>query len=204
MKVADNVRDFINRASEAVGRFKADDFNQSTYGALGDDGGTHIDSPIEQILYTAMIATAKITSTGMADDPFKSDDGEWHVLGLHVSPQYQVGKYRADFRVTYEYHSSGGLPLTAIGPRPYAINAVLVECDSQQFHERSERERRYEKQRDRYFASQGFKVFHFTGSEIVSNPWRVAAEILAEVLTYDRRQESVEDLLAEVEDYLGD
>jgi Uncharacterized protein conserved in bacteria len=74
---------------------------------------------------------------------------------------------------------------------------VIVECDSQQFHERTEEERRYEKQRDRFLTVEGYKVFHFTGAEIVRNPWSVAAEILEFVVT-DRANR--EELLGALED----
>ena len=56
---------------------------------------------------------------------------------------------------------------------------IIIECDSQLFHERTEKERRYEKLRDRYFTKKGYKIFHYTGKEITDYPCKIAAEILA-------------------------
>lgn len=75
---------------------------------------------------------------------------------------------------------------------------VIIECDSQMFHDRTERERRYEKMRDRYLIQQGYKTFHYTGKEITDSPFKVAAEILAYVT-----KSSVEDILTDSESALG-
>ena len=37
----------------------------------------------------------------------------------------------------------------------------------------------YEKERDRFIQKEGFKIFHYTGSEIVKNPFMVASEALS-------------------------
>lgn len=59
------------------------------------------------------------------------------------------------------------------------MSAVIVECDGHDFHEKTESDRRYEKQRDRYFQRLGYKVIHFTGSEIVKDPFAAAAEAIS-------------------------
>ena len=41
--------------------------------------------------------------------------------------------------------------------------------------------RRYEKKRDRYLIQKGFSTFHFTGNEIIENPYKVAKTALLEI-----------------------
>ena len=83
---------------------------------------------------------------------------------VEIQPQANIGKYRVDFLITCDDRS------------------LVVECDSQQFHERTEPERRYEKARDRYLIKVGHKTYHYTGKEILDRPFHVAAEILTEVV----------------------
>jgi very-short-patch-repair endonuclease len=96
---------------------------------------------------------------------------------IDIVPQVKIGGYRVDFFVKGK--------------------GVIIECDSQEFHDRTEKERRYEKVRDRFFQSNGYKVFHFTGKEIKDTPFEVAAEILS-FLTKTKK----EDLLNE--NFLGE
>lgn len=182
IKLEDNVLKFINQCADAYGHFAADSFNQDLWCECLEIG---LESPIEQILYCAIKTVAKINGIEEATDPVQ-ENGEWHVAGLTIMPQAQIGKYRADFRIIHERKFKGR----------WEHQQVIVECDSQQFHERTEEERRYEKQRDRFFTTEGYKVFHFTGTEIVKNSWSVAAEILEFVVT-DRPNR--EELLGSLE-----
>lgn len=111
----------------------------------------NIESPIEQILYIAL-STIK--------------DVYWGSDSLTIQYQQEIGKYRVDFEVICTSISGGG-------------KRVVVECDSQAFHERTEQERRYEKARDRFLQKQGYRAFHYTGKEIIEQPFRIASEIVA-------------------------
>lgn len=127
-----------------------------------------MESPIEQLLYVALSATCKVNGIKIADT-ISTPHGTY-VDGLYIEPQRRLGKYRVDFYVAYTTPYWNG--------NEYQ-KKVIVECDSQKFHERTEKERRYEKRRDRFFASENIHVFHFTGTEIHTQPFRVAAEIIA-------------------------
>lgn len=188
MELAKNVIEFIESASGIVGRYEADMFNQDSFSQCYDETG--MDSPIEQILYVATQALAQINFIKRADDPVQ-ENGEWHVAGLYIGPQAKIGNYRIDFSISHERR--------CYNPDRWERKDILVECDSQQFHERTEKERRYEKQRDRYLTANGYTVLHFTGSEIVQNPWKIAAEILEQVCT-DRPNR--EDLLDALDNYV--
>ena len=111
-------------------------------------------SPIEQMFCLALIL--------LRDSNFV--DGE-----IRIYPQYKIGKYSCDFMIEYK---------RLTGPGEFEGN-IIVECDSQEFHDRSERERRYEKTRERFIVSKGFRVLRFTGKEITENPFIPAIEVLS-------------------------
>lgn len=110
----------------------------------------NVESPIEQLLICALYTISRLNYL----------DNK-----LTFLPQREIGKYRVDFLITYFDSQSS--------------KKIIVECDSQKFHERNELERRYEKARNRYLQTQGYKVFRFTGSEIFKNPLTVASEIIS-------------------------
>jgi len=113
-----------------------------------DDVG--MESPIEQMLYISLKSLLKINR---------------RLSGLiEIQPQKNLGPYRVDFFICSYLKNE--------------VRKLIVECDSQQFHERTETERRYEKKRDRYLQGLEYKIFHFTGKEIKDNPLKVSAEIL--------------------------
>lgn len=78
-----------------------------------------------------------------------------------VFPQVEIGPYRVDFLVL---HNGGG---------------IVVECDGHEFHEKTKEQAAKDKARDRALQEFGFKVYHFTGSEI----WRDAVKCAREVLS---------------------
>ena len=108
-----------------------------------------ITSPIERILFISVRALIELNC----------------IQNLHIVPQHIIGTFRADFLVWFEKDGK--------------LKTLLVECDSRQFHDRSEDERKKEKRRERYFVSSGYKLFRFTGSEIVRDPGKCAAEIVS-------------------------
>lgn len=119
----------------------------------------NITSPIEQILYLVLIHLDLIIGmTDTSHDNFK------------IYPQKKIGKYRVDFHI--------------VGNK----NELIVECDSQEWHERSEKQRRYEKERDRFIQSKGFTVFHYTGKEIMENIWLPPSEIINFVSHSDQKE----------------
>jgi|APSaa5957512622_1039677.scaffolds.fasta_scaffold15385_1 very-short-patch-repair endonuclease len=145
-----------------------------------------IDSPIERMLYAALWVTRAKANQGTSDvDPIwhRSKYGSktegltpvGHVIyGVDIIPQRKIGKYRVDFLVERSFD------ISITGESPSTVNqsnSVVVECDGHDWHERSEEDRRCEKQRDRYIISKGYKIFRFTGKEITDDPFEVASEI---------------------------
>lgn len=155
----DNVNAFLEKASKEVGKSYQEYFEFKNY---TDCRENEITSPIEQLLYIALTAASEII--GLEKQTLHSDGKT--IFGFSITPQFKIGNYKADFLVKYFIDKNRD-------------REVLVECDSQQFHERTEKERRYEKSRDRFFQIQGFKVFRFTGKEIVFDPFKPASEIIS-------------------------
>ena|SRR3990167_3026537 len=164
------VLSLIEQCSRMYGRYKEEDLNQDLFHACLD-----MDSPIEQILYCALEAIRRIEtiSTGY----YELVNGNPVKTGLFITPQFPIDKYRVDFFVSYKWAANCDTALSE--------KQVIVECDSQQFHERTERERRYEKGRDRFLHTKGYTVFHYTGKEIIEDPFRVASEIIAFLTNQD-------------------
>lgn len=175
-----NITTFISSTAKKLGDLKKDDFE---YSFLEYTDFEIIKSPIEILLYCALSAVldyAKLEQPAVLyqpgdEDKYLSDD----LNGIIIEPQYKIGKYRCDFFISY---------YATLSPTNSGSNFnknILVECDSQEFHERSEKERRYEKARDRYFISKGYQVFHYTGKEIIKNSFMIACEIINFVTLYD-------------------
>jgi len=158
------VREFLDECSVMVGKQARDSFHQGVWDEYSD---LNIESPIEQYFYTAILSMAELGGLPRHDAPLIN--GEPTAFGLQIQPQFAIENYRVDFYVAWHGYYPDANPKSRM---------VLVECDSQEWHERTEKERRYEKQRDRDFVRLGYQVFRFTGKEIREEPFRVALEVL--------------------------
>lgn len=169
MKLIKEVDDFLDSCARAVGKHASEWFQIETFQEISEysmDSKNHTtmrESPIEQLLYCAFKTVLRLQEIEHNQIPIEKD----HIdVGIEILPQFWIDRYRVDFLL--RQHSGSG----------QILNKIIIECDSQEFHERTEKERRYEKCRDRYFASQKITVLHFTGKEIKENPIRVACEAL--------------------------
>lgn len=184
MTIPNNVIELIGRCSEAYGKHSQSLMHEDLINECRELG---MESPIEQILYCGLKTVAKLGGIDECTDPIEIDG---HAPGLSIAPQQKHGNYRVDFMVHHERLFKGS----------WEKNLVVVECDSQKFHDRTEPERRYEKKRDRFFAAQGIHVFHYTGAEIIKDPFLIAAEILAFV---DTNRSSKDELYLYVQEAIG-
>jgi very-short-patch-repair endonuclease len=161
-KIPGNVVEMISAAADWVGKYEAESFSCSAFAELSET--EHKQSPIEMLLQVALQAVARVNSVDFSE-PIDVD--VWTV-GLTISPQFPIGKYRADFVVFYRSSKA-------------QVSKIVVECDGTAFHERTEAERRREKARDRFMQKAGWTVFRYTGKEIMSDPYKVAVEIIAQL-----------------------
>lgn len=162
--VVTNVMEFIGRAAEAIGQWERDRFSQEMFCAVNDVG---LESPIEDMFWAACNAICRVAYEEVNPTPLydSKTDTATYPEGLYIEPQASVGTYRVDFRIQR----------IVLG---LSIPSVIVELDGHDFHDKDKKQRAYEKGRDRFLVKQGYKVLHYTGSEVVADPFRVAWEAL--------------------------
>ncbi len=90
---------------------------------------------------------------------------------LEICPQFPYEGYRTDFAL-FQRHEHG------------TITKVIVECDGHDFHERTKKQARRDRSRDRFFTSSGWQVLRFTGSEIHEDA-NACAEQVIELVEHD-------------------
>ena len=164
-EVVGNVLAFIDKASSLVGKMESEKFNQEMFCNCNDVG---LESPIEDLFWIACQALCKAHYIEINPNPVFSKSGvEVLGYGLFVHPQAQVGKFRVDFLLSQ----------SGIGPDE-VLRKTIVELDGHDFHDKDKRQRSYEKSRDRFFVKEGYRVLHFTGSDVVADPFKVAFEAL--------------------------
>jgi very-short-patch-repair endonuclease len=181
-KVEKNVMSFLSKSSDLVGKFQSDLFSQEMYCAIFEYG---LASPIEDLFYIAFNAMAHSALEDINPNP-EYNQKENKIIparGIYILPQARIGKFRVDFLI----YQNG------IAPENYEV-PVVVELDGHDFHDKDKTQRAYEKSRDRFLVKSGYKVLHFTGSEVVKDPYFVAYEALSMIgaygydpLPYDKR-----------------
>ncbi len=184
----DNVKVFIDKCCKEIGDWEAEQFDISTWCVITNKNNP-IESPIEKILYSAIRFIAQINYIEKPD--VISIGGEEIPIGLHINPQYTIDKYRVDFLLCYGKN---------ITKEKHEERHLIVECDSQIFHERDEKQRRYEKARDRYLITKGYKTFHYTGTEICKTPFKIAVEILSYLTDTEMSEFIIDSTYAGYED----
>src|ERR1051325_2295886 len=125
-KLVPEVWKVIQECSSIIANHEEDTFSQDTFSECLERG---MESPIEHILYTAFKTITRINFIRDAE-PTTMRHGEF-VTGLNIQPQVKIGDYRVDFLISDHIYRGQG---------KVESKEVIVECDSQQFHERTEQE----------------------------------------------------------------
>jgi very-short-patch-repair endonuclease len=164
-KLKKDVIAFLEASSSRIAAIEAERFSTSTYCDLIDRG---IESPIEDLFYIA--CRCQCIAEEVSFNPSPEHNGtEWTLgYGIHVMPQFRIDKYRVDFLITQK----------GIGPSEI-LSPVVVELDGHEFHDKNKQQRSYEKARDRFLLRAGYRVVHYTGSDVVSDPYSVAYDALS-------------------------
>lgn len=123
VEVCAGVTEFLNRSSKLIASKAEDDFNQ---GAWRDFQDQSISSPIEQYLYAALRLLQRLDDIPTGD-PVRVDD-EFFMVGLDITPQFKVGKYAADFHISYGEYPNWK-------DKSQITRTVIVECDSQRAYQ---------------------------------------------------------------------
>lgn len=158
-------------------------------GAMG-----YLESPIERLFFMAFLIEA---INQYNDVSVRSGDGNvnWNVSfssqsRVTIQPQAIIGQYRVDFLLEYEEEVQvpvEGKPAKE-WPKKWSSQRMIVECDGHDFHEKTKEQAKRDKRRDRDLMRCGYRVYHFTGSEIWNEPFRCARESYDELATYSRDQ----------------
>lgn len=166
--IVDNVWTFLDKASSLYGALKAQSFSHEMHTDCLERG---MSSPIEHMFWIACNALCESRQLGFNPYPEIDPTGAPRLgYGVFVTPQYKVGSYRVDFLISQN----------GIGPSEI-LSPVAVELDGHDFHDKDKRQRSYEKARDRFLVKSGLRVLHFTGSDVVADPFKVAHEVLCMV-----------------------
>jgi len=164
-EIPSNIQDILDVASEYAAKMEQERFRAELWSRIRE---SVIKSPIEQALFIGIHTVAKSNFMDFSE-PLSATEVS---PGLSITPQKKIGPYYADFVVEFYRRNDSGTNL---------LRSVVVECDGTAFHERTEKERRHEKLRDRYMQKMDLKVFRYTGKEILDNPYKVAKEIISYV-----------------------
>lgn len=127
------------------------------------------ESPLEAIFIVWVLAVLQVNQGAYRDITVKSQQD------VEAGGQ----RYRLDFVVIPTAHilpellASAGLTWPLIG----------VEVDGHEFHEKTKEQVAYRNKRDRDLQAAGWKIFHYSWSEVVRDP----ASCVHEVLAYGRQ-----------------
>lgn len=164
-ELVDNVWTFLDKTADMYGKMRAERFSQEMHANCLELG---MQSPIEDMFWIACQALAE--AAFVPCNPGPEMDKNWEPVlgyGLFIQPQRQIGTYHVDFLLTQNN----------IGPDSL-LRPLVVELDGHDFHDKDKRQRSYEKARDRFLVKEGYRVIHFTGSDVVADPFKVAYEAL--------------------------
>lgn len=142
-------------------------------------------SPIERILALALT----IVGSSDASVVFRVDGRFYGLANVHrtrthriiIEPQAEINGHHVDFVVTLEIIQPD-IKGTLRKPSARSVTqSIVIECDGHEFHERTKEQARRDKRRDRDIQESGYPVFRFTGSEVYSDPFACAKQVIRRV-----------------------
>lgn len=100
-----------------------------------------------------------------------------------VQMEFEFKNYKADIILFY---------------KPTELK-VVIECDGHDFHEKTKQQVIKDKRRDREFQTAGFKVFRYSGSELVNTPFQIRYDLLDLILPKwrDEQKQNVDTATAQ-------
>lgn len=189
-KLTQSVEETIQKATSHVARSKAEETDAFLWSECKEMLGH---SPIEQMFFCGIVSVAKVNAFPLyvghdrinldnpSDDvPRLAKDVKHQAHPIILLPQARIGQYRVD-SVLY------------VNEGPFAVPTV-VELDGHEWHERSQKQRSEEKDRDRHMQFMGMRVGRYTGSDVFKDPFRVAADALNLTISTDNYFCTAEDL----------
>jgi very-short-patch-repair endonuclease len=154
------------------------------------DLAPRIETPIERVLLSALYVEFSYGQTlqewGLNIEFMKGPNRLYPYsfdIDGYIYPQIKIGEYRVDFLIE----------IFTVVPKLDNLNvekpwlSIVVECDGHEFHERTKKQAKRDKSRDRWFQNHGYVVLRFTGSEIWEDAGACAHQV-ADTITrsFDR------------------
>lgn len=176
-ELPENVAAVLRVAANTYGEISKNRFIEN----MESEALDNVKSPIEAIFYFALNLLCFAEGISTTPDPWYDQHGVIRAgHGISIDAQCKIDKYTVDFSITKVAGQLQGEP----------FESVIIELDGHDFHDKNKEQRAYEKARDRFFVKRGDKVLHYTGSEVVKDPYRIAHEVLTilhlgEGLEYD-------------------
>ena len=172
MQPKPNIKTFAAKCADFIGQYRAGRFQKDVITECTEfgDGKRTMQSPIEHILYIALKTVIEVESI-----PWYSMDREKGNIGILVLPQPNIAGHYVDFYIGYFAKDSKDSA------------TVIVECDGHDFHEKDKKQAAADKRRDREIQDAGYVVRRYAGSEVFSDPLKVACEIVNIVMQKERR-----------------
>ncbi|SDQ42975.1 DUF559 domain-containing protein [Pseudoxanthomonas sp. CF125] len=93
----------------------------------------------------------------------KKQFGDTEHLEFWITPQAEIGGYKADFLVWFKLKNK--------------VGGLAIECDGHAFHEKTKEQASRDKARDRAFITAGFPALRFSGSDIFRDPLNCLEQI---------------------------
>lgn len=116
------------------------------------------ESPLEFQLYQHILAYVK---------SFNEKGKEYFWVSNQCPIRANGHNYRADIMISVPGHEND-----KYSPR------LIVEVDGHEFHEKTKEQAKKDKERDRNLQIEGFRVMHFTGSEVFHKSYECAKQVI--------------------------
>ncbi|WP_156410364.1 hypothetical protein [Bosea sp. Root381] len=136
------------------------------------------DTPIEQLLFTALRAVIAYGGVSVKEAYFAHDEGHLGRLkseadykedSIFLRTQVQLVGWRVDFLLDAPVLNSAG--------DIDHWRQLVIECDGHDFHERTKEQAAKDRSRDRAASLAKMTVFRFTGAELWRDPWSCAKQV---------------------------
>lgn len=172
MKLAKNVEDYIQQRADCLSSSFID-LCTETLQEPYIENGRMIESPLEQIF--------------IVEWKFQEHErqGEYH---FELFPQFGdpelTGKYFIDFAIRFLEDAIDRFDINAL----HSVREPLlgIEIDGHEFHEKTKRQVEYQKERERFLVSKGWRLLRFAGTEVFHDPVKCVNEAVK--LAYEMRR----------------
>ena len=141
---------------------------------------TVCESPIEEMMLCSLCIVCHENAESVRYRIREHDFGDLGQIfdSFQIEPQAVIEKYRVDFLLTY---SADIRDEPQSSSSQWHSQAVIIECDGHDFHEKTPNQAQRDKERDRHLQKLGYKMFHYTGREIWYDVFKCAHEAVKSI-----------------------